>query len=287
MRYCHLPTRRLLALQGPDRVDFLQGLLTNDVRKISASQWLYAALLTPQGKFLHDVFATVSGEIICIDIDQAGLEDFIKRLMLYKLRSKVAIEVLPPQQGIVALWQGSPDAAPSPSLQAFADPRFPALGWRMMGEVDDLKSRCEQQAYKLAPPDEYDAWRLSLGVPEGARDLKMEKSFPLDFGLDEINAVDFAKGCYVGQEVTARMKYRAERKKSLWKVMAAKPLPAAGTAILAAGEEIGELRSSQGQQGLALLRLDMLQKAQAENKALQADGIALEISSPAWRKNSI
>jgi folate-binding protein YgfZ len=282
-------SRSVLAVSGEDRAAFLQGLISNDVTKATAERAIYAGFLTAQGRFLHDFFVAAIGDTLYLDCEAARLEDLRKRLSLYRLRAKVTISAAP--DFAVALLFGSgalaelnlPEERGAATAfaggVAFVDPRLAALGARA------IASRTELQDVKGFAPgraEDYEALRLSLGVPDGSRDLPIEKALLLENGFDELNGVDWKKGCYVGQELTARMKYRALVKKRLTPVAIDGPAPAPGTPILLSGEEAGEMRSVQGTRGLALLRIEIVEQAEREGKTLTAGEAGIRPLKPAW-----
>lgn len=261
MFYAHLYDRTIIALSGDDRISFLQGLITNDAEKLAQGETLYAALLSPQGKFLHDFFVIPEPERILVDVNKDRANDLLARLKIYKLRSKVTIEPLELQ--VTAIWPHAP--------QGVADPRLPALGSRSYGDVD-------VSSYQMG---DYAHHRISLGVPDGAKDMHIDKSLPLEFGLDKLHGVSFSKGCYVGQEVTARSKFRGQVRKALYCVSSAANLPPLGTPVVTSGKEVGELRSVSGSIGLALLRIEEVENTQAP---LMAGGIAIRAQRPEWHQ---
>jgi tRNA-modifying protein YgfZ len=271
MQYTPLPDRALLKLSGEDTVSFLQGLVSNDVAKLKPGQAVYAALLSPQGKYLHDFFLIADGDAVLLDGEKHRLDDLLKRLQLYKLRSKVTIDRLPENIGVAALW-GKGDAP----KDAFADPRLPQLGWRMIGDMGKILG------FERATPEDYDRHRLALGVPDGSRDMTPDRSLLLECGFEELHGVDFKKGCYVGQEVTARSKFRAQLRKFLYQVTSlAGELPEAGTEIKAGDTVVGEMRSHAGNTGLALVRTEELESS--KGAAILAAGLPVTVALPAWR----
>ncbi|MFO0389632.1 MAG: YgfZ/GcvT domain-containing protein [Alphaproteobacteria bacterium] len=258
MYYTHLPARGLISLTGDDTIPFLQGLITNDARKLEQGQPLYAALLSPQGKYLHDFFLIPQDGRIILDGEKHRLADLKQRLSLYKLRSKVAIEILPEGNGVVVCWGGGAQAE---NNQIFVDPRIISLGFRMVGDIAENMAWCEAQGFERAVGASYDKHRILHGIPDSSRDMTPDKSLMLEFNMDVLNAVDFSKGCYVGQEVTARTKYRAQIKKTLCVVEAQKgALPDAGATLIAAEKDIGHMLSSVGDTGLALMRIEALEQ---------------------------
>lgn len=273
MYYAYLPYRGVIRVSGEDTIPFLQGLVTNDVTRVKNGEAVYAALLTPQGKFLHDFFVVPEGDTILIEVDMARIEELVKRLSMYKLRSKVTIA--PGDKKVTAVW-GSEAESHKPEAGIFKDPRLPQLGYRVVGDVDTTRMM-------KATPGEYEAHRLSLGIPDGERDLIPEKSLLLEFGIDQLHGVDFSKGCYVGQEVTARTKYRATLRKFIYKVQADDGLlPEPGTPVLIEDKEAGQMRSSAGNMGLALLSVEQVETARKTHKNFHSGTVLLTASLPTW-----
>lgn len=248
MLYATLSDRTVIRLSGEDRIAFLQGLITNDANLLTQGEVLYAALLSPQGKFLHDFFLIPYAEQILLDINKTRAADLIGRFNVYKLRSKVQIEMT--DMKVTALWD-NPISQQPPAALSYPDPRLPALGWRVYGEVD----------ISGATQGDYEFHRVTLGVPDGATDMHIEKSFLLEFDFERLRGVNFSKGCYVGQEVTARSKFRGQVRRQLTRISAEKILPPLGTSVTSDGVIIGELRSTSGSVGLALLNIEALEKA--------------------------
>jgi folate-binding protein YgfZ len=283
-----LEDRGILAVSGPDRRVFLQGLVSNDVEKLAANRAIYAALLTAQGKYLHDFIMVEVGEAIWLDAEAARLGDLRRRLATYRLRAKVEIAERPDLAVAAAFGEGAlaalglgDEAGEVRSLDggvALADPRLARLGARLIMD----RARLAGLGSELAQADfaAYDRHRLALGIPDGSRDLVPDKSILLEAGFDELNGVDWQKGCYVGQELTARTKYRGLIKKRLFPVHIDGPAPAPGTMVTAEGRDAGELRSSRDGEGLALLRLDAVDAG----RALLADGATLAPLKLDWMR---
>ncbi|MFN4165313.1 MAG: YgfZ/GcvT domain-containing protein [Ferrovibrio sp.] len=270
-----LPERALLSLQGEEAAGFLNALVSNSVTGLQAGQAAYTALLTPQGKFLHDFFVFTDGAgSLLLDVAAGRRADLKRRLTLYRLRAKVAIEDRD-WQGY-ALWGGAAAPVVPAGGLLFADPRLPAMGWRLWLPPDAKIDR------PLADSAAYEAHRLALGLPDGARDIEVEKGILLENHFEALNGVDFRKGCYIGQELTARTKYRGLVKKQLHIVQAENgaALPPAGALVTLDGAEAGELRSSLNGTGLALLRLEAVAKAESDGKKLEAGGLALRVRRP-------
>ncbi|MCB1365771.1 MAG: folate-binding protein YgfZ [Rhodobacteraceae bacterium] len=229
-------TRRILRLTGRDTDSFLQGLVTNDIAGLKDGL-VYAALLTPQGKYIADFFLRRDGDSVLLDVAEALGDDLERRLAMYRLRADVRIE-----PSGVNLQRGT-GTAPAGALP---DPRHPDMGWR---------------AYTGAPESDdasdWDAIRVAHCIPETGIELTSD-TFILEAGFEALNGVDFRKGCYVGQEVTARMKHKTELKKGLRRVAVEGSAPV-GTAIEADGKPAGTLYTQSGGRGIAHLRLDRAQ----------------------------
>jgi len=224
-----LSDRALLKISGIDVREFLQGLITNDINKLTAQNALYAALLSAQGKYLFDfILYEINGDIV-LDVDAGRAEELIKKLKVYKLRSKVEITPMSDFKVFYDLEEGIPD------------PRSTRLGKRYLSDEAQVEN---------GSMEDYETLRLQVGAP-GARDLVAEDSYILQNNFEALNGVDFGKGCYVGQEIVARMKYKGGVRRSLYRIEGDKDLPAAGEKITAADKTIGEMRSSLGAIGLA------------------------------------
>jgi folate-binding protein YgfZ len=285
-----LDDRGILAVSGPDRRGFLQGLVSNDVAKVGPEAARYAALLTAQGKYLHDFIIVGAGESIWLDAEAARLADLKKRLSIYRLRAKaslaerpdLAVAVVFGDEALSALGlSGAPGSArPFGSGVALVDPRLAALGARTILSRETARAVLADVGLAEGGFETYDRLRLSLGIPDGSRDLVLEKSTLLESGFDELNGVDWQKGCYIGQELTARTKYRGLIKKRLMPVQIEGPTPAPGTIVSAGGREVGEMRSSRDGVGLALLRIEPVLAGQK----LTAGESAIAATKPAWMR---
>jgi tRNA-modifying protein YgfZ len=250
-----LTNRAVIAVAGPEARSFLQGLVTNDTTAVAPGRPAYAALLTAQGKILFDFLVGEADGTLLIDCRKEAREALIKRLSLYKLRAKV--EIAPRDDLAVA-------------LEGPADPRLATLGGRSIVPVETGE----------AADAAYLARRLELGVPEG-EDFGSDRMFAMDAGLDELHAISFTKGCYVGQELTARMKHRGTDRKRLLLVATAagSPLPAPGTPVTSGEIELGAIASVYGARGFALVRQDRLAEA---NAPFAAAGNPVTITKPGW-----
>jgi tRNA-modifying protein YgfZ len=268
-RFVVLEDRGILTVSGPDRRRFLQGLVSNDVEKITADRAVYAALLTAQGKYLHDFIMIEDGETIWLDAEAPRLADLKRRLSLYRLRANVAVDERPDlavaaifgdrSLGALGLAEEPGTARVEADGVMLVDPRLAELGARAILPHDQIRPTLA--ALGLAETDfaTYDRHRLALGVPDGSRDLVLEKSILLEARFEELHGVDWQKGCYIGQELTARTKYRGLIKKRLFSVRIEGPAPEPGAIVTLDGREAGEMRSSRDGLGLALLRLDAVE----------------------------
>ena len=225
--------RRVYRITGDDREDFLQNLVTNDVARLKDGL-VWAALLTPQGKYLADFFLVPDGDAILVDVAEPLAAGLFQRLSMYKLRAKVMIEPVD-----IEVTRGLGDVPEG----AFADPRHPSLGWR---------------AYDGRPGQtvDWDALRVAAGVPESGIELIPNDTFPLEVDFERLCGVDFRKGCYVGQEVTARMKHKTELRKGLRRVRIEGEAPVGTELIAEDGRVAGTLYTQSGGEGLAYLRFD-------------------------------
>lgn len=292
--------RSVLRVSGPDRIAFLQGLVSNDVEAVSGTRSIWSAFLTAQGKFLHEFFVIEEPRDTGSDPDEGALlleceaerrGDLQRRLKMYKLRSKIQVEDAHDTYLVAALFgenalkllemenlQGA--SRPLAGGKVFVDPRLPELGARAILPATEAEAILGDIGFQAATLADYDRLRSSLGVPDGSRDLEIEKSTLLENGFDELRGVDWKKGCYMGQELTARTKYRALIKKRLMPVEITGPVPAPGTPLLLAGKDAGTMRSAVGTQGLATIRLDAL--ATAESVELEAGDSKVTARKPHW-----
>jgi folate-binding protein YgfZ len=253
----------VVEVAGEDRLGFLQGLVSNDVSEAGPGHSVWAALLTPQGKWLADFFILAEADRLLLDCERAQAPMLTQRLSRFRLRAKVTVRDISADFAILAGWGD----APMPE-GAVPDPRLPEAGWRALvapGTPGDT------------PPEAYDRHRLELGLPAGSRDLEAEQSILLEAGFDELHGVSWTKGCYMGQELTARTHYRGLIKRRLVPVVVEGPLPPRGTPITLAGETVGEMRSGLEGLGMAQLRLPALRAG-----ALTCGEARLTPRPPAW-----
>lgn len=256
--------RSAVRVRGVDAESFLQGLLSNDVRRAAAGRAIYAGLCTPQGKLLFDLIVFRNGDGFALDCARA--RELAAALAKYKLRARVEIEDLSARASVWQAWDGATrlpdDALVSP------DPRLDSLGTRIVAPG----------AAGIEANADYETHRLALGVPED-RDFGSGGNFLLECNFEELNGVDFKKGCYVGQELTARMKHKAAARRRMLPVDISGALPVSGTKIVNEnGAEAGEIRSGKGTRAIALVRLDRVREA----SRLTAGGANVTIATPAY-----
>ena len=268
MPIANLPDRGVVEVTGEDRLSFLQGLVSNDVAAAGPGRAVWAALLTPQGKWQADFFVFAAADRLLLDCarDQAGM--IAAGLSRFRLRAKVALRDASADFAVAAGWGEAP--MPADPLAA-PDPRLAEAGWRALSPAP-LAADADAAAH--------DIHRLALGLPDGARDLEGGKSVLLEGGFDELAGVSWTKGCYMGQELTARTKYRGLLKKRLFPVAVSGPLPAPGTPVTRDGEEVGEMRSGRDGLGLALLRIEAVERG----GPFACGEAALAPRIPAWMR---
>lgn len=272
----HLSDRTIICVTGDDRRVFLQGLITQDIDQVSEDNAGFSALLTPQGKILFDFMIAERDGAFLIDCDKDAAPALVKRLTLYKLRAKVAIDI---DEALAVMTSQTPPA-PSTGI-AFPDPRLPALGWRNIAAKGDS-----------AIDNDYDRRRISLGVPEFGpgpdKDFSGDDIFPLDVNYDALNGVSYAKGCFVGQEVASRMKRKGEvRKRTViaeFDGQGAEMAPEKGAAIIAGDFTLGQILSTADSIALALIRLDRWGKAKAAGANIECEGQSLRLRVPDYLK---
>jgi folate-binding protein YgfZ len=285
-----LEDRGVLAVSGPERRSFLQGLISNDSERVTPEAARWSALLTAQGRYLHDFILADAGEAIWLDAERARLADLRRRLLMYRLRARVSLDERA-DLAAAAVWGanaavvlGLPEepgaARPFAGGLALVDPRLAALGARVLVPREAMRPALAALGLIEADFASYDRLRLALGVPDGSRDLIPEKSLLLESGFDELHGIDWNKGCYIGQELTARTKYRGLVKRRLFPVRIEGPTPEPGTPVLAEGREAGEMRSARDGLALALLRLE----AVSESRPLTAGAAVLTPVRPGWMR---
>jgi folate-binding protein YgfZ len=279
MKAAFLTDRGVVKVSGDGARDFLNGLVTTDVALLRPHLGRFGALLTPQGKIIVDFLITEApaghGGGYLIDCPRALAQSLADKLGFYKLRAKVSIENLSDNLGVLAAWDG--DLAIKPDL-AFADPRNAALGWRILIPPELAQKVADLIGADLADATAYDARRIASLVPRGGLDFMYGDAFPHETNMDQLNGVDFDKGCYVGQEVVSRMQHRGTARTRTVRVMVDGPAPEPGAVVLAGDKSVGTMGSTAGEEGLALIRVDRATDAIAAGVPLTAGGIAIRLA---------
>jgi folate-binding protein YgfZ len=250
-----LPNRALIRLAGENVLSLLNNIITADVGELPLAQIAYGALLSPQGKIQHEMFVINEGDSVLVDCVHSQREDLMRKLVMYRLRAK--IEITPDDSQMVVV---------SPSGVGAIDPRWPALGHRGLANEGNATG-------------DYEAYRLSLGIPDGEDDIGVNEHFPHEANLDLLNGLSFSKGCYVGQEVVSRMQHRGTARSRMLPVTCDKAAQPKGTAITSGEQQIGTILSSRGSHSMALIRLDRL--AGVKSPLLSA-GVRVHVHKPEW-----
>jgi tRNA-modifying protein YgfZ len=280
MSHCQatlLSDRGVLRVAGPDARKLLQGVITNDIDRTQGGAAIHAGLLSPQGKILFDFFVVAANSDFLIEVAQAKAAELVKRLGFYRLRAKVDFSEVP-SFAVAAVWGGAP-ILPEGAI-AYADPRLPELGLRILlpqgASAADLGCAAASEA-------DYHALRIGLGVPEGGRDYDFGDAFPHEALFDQLNGVDFKKGCFIGQEVVSRMQHRGTARKRVVPVEGDAPL-SVGASVEAGGLPLGPIGSVNGASGLAMLRLDRAEEAVANGTPLKAGDVTITIRRPPFAR---
>lgn len=263
-----LTDRSVLRVAGEPARHFLNNLVTSGIETLKPGEPRYAALLTPQGKIIADFFVVAAPEVenaFYLDCPAELSPELLQKLTFYRLRAKVTIEKT--DLAVLAVWGG--ESAPAKG-NAFADPRLPGLGTRVLSSPEDAGTQT------LTDASAYEAHRIALGVPKGGVDFLYNDAFPHDADLDKLHGVDFRKGCFVGQEVVSRVEHRGTARNRIVPVAFDKA-PPVGASVMAGDKTVGTMGSSSGNIGLAMLRVDRVADAIAAGTALSADGIALRL----------
>jgi hypothetical protein len=292
-RFATLRDRGIVGIRDEEARSFLQGLISNDIGTVSPTRAIYATLLTPQGKFLHDFFIAEHEGGLLLDCEANRAADLIKRLTLYRLRSKVEITDRSAAFSVAVVF--GIDAESTIGLGeelgvaksfaggiAYVDPRLAAMGARLILPTTSIDIALQKLACPAGSAEDYHRHRLALGVPDGSRDVPIDKGFLLECNFEELHAIDFNKGCYVGQELTARTKYRGTVRKRLFRVEIEGSLPPPGTAIMLGDKEVGVMRSGFEQVGIAQLRIEGFEAAAASGQPLTAGDAKLKPTKPDW-----
>jgi folate-binding protein YgfZ len=283
MKAALLPDRGVVKVAGADARTFLNGLVTADIAKVTPESPRFAALLTPQGKIIVDCIVAEApaedGGGFFLDCPRALSADLMQKLNFYKLRAKVIVEDLSEVLGVLAVWDG---AGATDYGLGYPDPRLPALGSRVMLPPHLAKAAAGDLRAEFVDAQAYEVHRIALGVPRGGVDFIYSDAFPHETDMDQLNGIDFAKGCYVGQEVVSRMEHRGTARNRIVPVAAEHNAPDAGLPVMAGDKQVGTMGSAAGARGLAMLRLDRVADALAAGQSLTAGGTSLSVHKPDW-----
>jgi folate-binding protein YgfZ len=290
MKAALLFDRGVIKVVGDDARKFLHGLVTADVLSLAPGTARFCALLTPQGKIVADFFVAeapqAEGGGFFLDIPRALAITLVEKLNLYKLRAKLLIEDLSDILGVVAVWDGDASTKDCATKQGltYADPRLPALGFRVMIPPHRAAAAASELGAALVSAEDFEAHRIALGVPRGGLDFAYGDAFPHEADMDQLGGVDFAKGCFIGQEVVSRIEHRGTARTRAVALRYEGATPESGAPITAGERQIGTMGSAARGRGIALVRLDRV--AEAEQAALAAGGIPIRLIKPDWARFS-
>jgi folate-binding protein YgfZ len=262
-----LPSRAVISVAGEGAREFLQNLVTADIEVLEPGEATYSALLQPQGKILFDFFILADNGRYAIDCSAAQKADLLKRLTFYKLRAKVSLSDSDEEVGVAP-------AKPANGL-SYTDPRTAQLGARLIAGKGSL-SEVDQEAYR--------GGRIRLGIADSDEDIGSGELFPHEANLDQLGAVSFKKGCFIGQEVVSRMEHRGTARNRIVPIYAAQGPVAKGSAIVAGGKTIGTVLSSSDKDALALIRLDRLKDAVEAQEGLLTEAGPIHVRKPGWAR---
>jgi folate-binding protein YgfZ len=285
MKAALLPDRGVVKVAGDDGRKFLNGLITSDIAKVTPERAGFGALLTPQGKIIADFVlveaAPADGGGFFLDCPRMLAPALVQRLNFYKLRAKVVLEDLSETLGVLAIWDG---AGRTVYGLCYADPRLPDLGLRCMLPPHLAREAAADAGAELVGPSAYEAQRIALGVPSGGVDFIYGDAFPHETDMDQLDGVDFEKGCFVGQEVVSRIEHRGTARTRVVPVTFDGFAPEAGTPVSAGEKVVGTLGSTAQGHGLAMLRLDRVADALTAGQRLVAGGVEMRLLKPAWAR---
>jgi tRNA-modifying protein YgfZ len=285
MKAALLPDRGVVKVAGEDARTFLHGLLSADLLTLEPGGARFAALLSPQGKIIADFIVAEApaqdGGGFFFDVARALAGPLVDKLKLYKLRSHVIAEDLSETLGVLAAWDGNGTAALGLS---YADPRLPALGLRVMLPPHRAAEAAAAFGATLVEASEYEAHRIALGIPRGGIDFTYGDTFPHEADMDQLGGVDFAKGCYVGQEIVSRMEHRGTARTRAVPVRYDGIAPGPGVPVMAGERQVGRMGSAAGGRGLALLRVDRVAEAMSRGEELVAGRVPIRPVKPDWAR---
>ena len=281
MKAAFLPDRGVVKVSGEDARGFLNGLVTTDTSLLQPGLGRFGALLTPQGKIIADFLITEAGAGhgggFLIDCPKVLAQSLATKLGFYKLRAKVTVENLSDDLGVLAVWDGAPEAKLD---LTFADPRDERLGWRILIPQDLAQKAAALVGATMVEASDYEAHRIACDAPRGGLDFSYGDAFPHETNMDRLHGVDFDKGCYVGQEVVSRMQHRGTARTRTVRVALDAAPPEAGVAIMAGDKQVGTMGSSAQGEGLAVVRVDKVADALDAGTPLIAGGITIRLATP-------
>jgi hypothetical protein len=285
MQAALLPDRGVVKISGDDARRFLNGLVTNDTGKVAPGNARYAALLTPQGKIIVDFIMAEAepedGGGFFLDCPKALAPTLVEKLNFYKLRAKLTIEDLSPALGVMAVWDG---AALSEDGLSYPDPRLQALGTRSIMPPELVAQAATALGATLSDADAYNAHRIVLGIPRGGEDFAYLGTFPHEADMDQLEGVDFNKGCYIGQEVVSRVEHRSSARSRIVPIAFEEFVASGGVPVMAGEKQVGTLSTAAKGRGLALLRLDRVAEAIAQGTPLTCGNMPVKLVKPSWAK---
>ena len=289
MKAALLPDRGVVKVTGDGARNFLHGLVTADMLTLEPGAARFCALLTPQGKIIADFIVVeapaADGGGFFLDVARTLAVALVEKFNLYKLRAKVMVEDLSGVLGVLAAWGATrPGGGATKYGLCYADPRLPALGIRVMIPPHLAADTAADLGATVVDASEYEAHRIALGVPRGGVDFQYGDAFPHEADMDQLGGVDFAKGCYVGQEVVSRIEHRGTARSRAVPVRYDGAGPQAGGAIMAGERQVGVVGSAAAGRGVALLRLDRVAEAMTIGAGLTADGVTLHLVKPDWAR---
>ncbi|MBX2805034.1 MAG: folate-binding protein [Hyphomicrobiales bacterium] len=276
-----LNDRGIVEVAGPDSASFLHNLLTNNIEQLKTRAAAYAALLSPKGKILFDFLVyRRSEDRFLLDCAKEVTADFVKKLTLYKLRANITVTDRSDELAVGAIWAEAAALPATEGLEAYDDPRFAPLGQRFVAPASFWATQPGADDENAASA--YHQRRIAFGIPEGGRDFAFGDAFPHDACFDALNGVDYRKGCYIGQEVVSRMHHKGTAKSGVVIIEADDQLPESGAEIHAGDSPAGHLGSVDGARGIAIVRLDRIERAQADGKPIRAESVNVAVKTPPW-----
>ena len=288
--HCRVYDRGVVSIVGTDAGKFLQGLITNDIVETVHRRAIFAGLLTPQGKVLFDFLVAPFTNGFLLDVSLKSASDLVRRLTMYKLRSDVTITDISSKHAMSQTFRagataGAMGQSSNLYLAKYVDPRQANFVirtiWAHSAEEMDWQDIAPMDT-REKPTEELEQHRIALGIPEGGKDYAFGELFPHEAMFDQLNGVSFTKGCYVGQEIVARMQHRGTARSRFLIVNAAAPLPPMGTEVRADDRLLGTMGSSAGHQGLALVRLDRLGEAYKAGRSVTIGGVPVTLTKPLY-----